>query len=220
MNATKEIINLDVFNGAAEAGCLSTSKTEAQTSGGRAGPLRNEGNHLKEVYSVDGILNDPQGRPLKTLPFMEVEEVPELQNRKKPYYENKQERPNHRIMIELAAKGYDVKEIAEMTGYTTVCVNNILRQPNLQKCLVNEIRQQVSADEEVVEIIRKNVVKSIQLYESVLNDPKAEMKLKMEAAERLLNRRYGKPNQPINRGSDVDLNELPDSELLKMAKGN
>lgn len=159
-----------------------------------------------------------QGRPVSTV--TEVEEPPLLQNRKAPYYENKQERPNHRLMIELHAKGYNIKEISEMTGYSAVCVNNIVRQPNLQRALVSEIRKTVSADEEVVEIIRQNVVKSIQVYEAVLDDPKADVKLKMEAAERLLNRRYGKPNQPINRGSDVDLNELPDSELLKLAKGN
>lgn len=143
------------------------------------------------------------------------EEVP-LDNRKLPFYENKHERPAHRLMVELAAKGYDVNEIAERTGYTTVCVNNILRQPRLQKPLLKSIREQVSADEEVVEIIRRNVVNAAKLYESVMNDPAKDVKERMEAAERFMNRRYGKPNQPINRGTDVDLNALSDSELAKM----
>ena len=218
MNATEK----EFWKRAAEAGCVSileTDQSKTCVNNGNSAVNGLAGSSLHKGDAVESITNSPLGRPVET--WVEgVEDPPELQNRKKPYYENKQERPNHRMMIELAAKGYDVKEIAKMTGYTPVCVNNILRQPNLQKALVSDIRKQVSADEEVVEVIRQNVVKAVKLYESVLDDPKADIKAKMEAAERMLNRRYGKPNQPINRGSDVDLNELPDSELLKMAKGN
>ncbi len=144
--------------------------------------------------------------------------APELANRKAPYYHNQQERPAHRVMLEYAAKGYSVKEIAEMTGYTPVCINNVLRQPHSQQTLVNEIRRIHGEDEEVVSIIKDNVVASCRLYEKILNggelaDSIEDRKLQMETAERFMNRRYGKPNQPINRGTEVDLNTLSIAEI-------
>jgi len=97
-------------------------------------------------------------------------EAPPLANRKPPHYYVQQERPAHRLAVELAAKGHDVKEIAEMIGYTEVAINNWLRQPHAQQTLVDTIHRNVSADDEVVEIIRQNVVKAAKLYEEVMND--------------------------------------------------
>jgi predicted transcriptional regulator len=141
-----------------------------------------------------------------------------LANAKPPnkYYQNQRERYTHRIMLEKAAQGYTVKEIAEQTGFTAVAVNNILRQPYAQQTLVDEIQRIHGVDEEVVEIIKKNVVKAAKLYETVLNDPMADRKDRMEAAERFLNRRYGKPTQPMSQGSAIDLNALSDDEIAKL----
>lgn len=139
-----------------------------------------------------------------------------LANRKGPHYTVQQEKPHHRVFLELAAKGYTVREIASQCGFTEVCVNNILRQPHSQQTLVNTIRENFGVDDEVVEIIKNNVKASVQLYESILNDPKKDIKDRMEAAERFMNRRYGKPNQPFSKGSSVDLNNLSDEELAAM----
>ena len=142
-------------------------------------------------------------------------EPPTLVNRKLPFYENKQERPAHRLMLELAAKGYDVKEIAQRTGYTTVCVNNILRQPALQSTLVKDIRKTVTEDEQVVKIIRDNVVKAVNALASIIDGGDGvRASDRIAAAEALLCRRYGKPNQPINREKGVDLDSLAIAELV------
>lgn len=139
-----------------------------------------------------------------------------LANAKPPYYQNQRERYTHRIMLEKAAQGYTVKEIAEQTGFTTVAVNNILRQPYAQQTLVDEIQRIHGVDEEVVEIIKRNVVKAAKLYEGILNDPSADRKDRMEAAERFFNRRYGKPTQPMSQGSAIDLNNLSDDEIAAL----
>lgn len=142
------------------------------------------------------------------------EDAPTLANRKLPFYQNKQERPAHRAMLELAAKGYDVKEIAERTGYTAVCVNNILRQPALQQTLVNDIRKTVSEDERVVQIIRENVVRAVNTLADVMAGGEGiRASDRIAAAEALLCRRYGKPNQPINREKGVDLDSLSIAQL-------
>ncbi len=144
-----------------------------------------------------------------------VGDAPTLANRKAPYYHVQQEKPHHRVFLELAAKGYTVKEIGEMTGFTPVCVNNILRQPHTQQFLVNEIRDIYSVDEEVVTVIKDNIVDIVKGLVNVAKSGVNES-ARIAAANSLLDRRYGKPNQPINRGTDVDLNKLSDEELAAM----
>jgi len=156
----------------------------------------------------------PENIPVKVI--SEVFEPPPLANAKDPFYFNKKEKPVHRAMLHLAAQGYDVKEIAERTGRTPVCVNNILRQPMLQSTLVKEIHRVNGEDQEVVEVIKSNVVSAVKTLASIINDEKAKGSDRIAAANALLERRYGKANQPINRGTDVDLNSLTDAELAAM----
>lgn len=139
-----------------------------------------------------------------------------LANRKAPYYVVQKEAPVHRLMLEYAAQGYDVKEIAEMTGRTPVCVNNILRQEHAQQNLVNTIKKNVNEDREVVEIIKRNVIASAKLYENTLRDEKIGLDTRLDVAERFLCRRYGKPTQPMAQGTVVDLNDLSDDQLAAM----
>lgn len=142
--------------------------------------------------------------------------APLLANRKEPYYRVKQERPAHRVMTELAAQGYDVKEISAKLGYHPVTVNNILRQGHSQQTLVDACRKYASEDDEVVELIKGNVVKAVETLKEVMQDPNAKGSERIAAAEALLNRRYGKPNQPVNRNTDVDLNKMSDADLAAM----
>jgi lambda repressor-like predicted transcriptional regulator len=150
---------------------------------------------------------------------VEVKQAPLLVNRKKPYEQYgyggkvKQERPAHRLFLELAARGYSIKEISEQTGYSAVCINNILRQPNTQQVLVNEIREVADQDNEVVELIRDSVVDAVKTIVSIRDDPKTPQAIRLAASNDLLNRRYGKPNQPVNRETGVDLNALSIAEL-------
>src|SRR5881397_2013652 len=97
---------------------------------------------LMELVEPDK-LDKPKGEALRTLATSAITSTSAgaqplananaatlpLHNAKPPYYQNQRERYTHRIMLEKAAQGYTVKEIAEQTGYTTVAVNNILRQP-------------------------------------------------------------------------------------------
>lgn len=170
---------------------------------------------IDEAAVVDGLSvgQSPSGSIQKMNP---TDEVKLLFNRKKPFYNVQQEKPHHRVMLEMAAKGMNVKEIAHATGYTPVCVNNILRQSHSQESLVEEIRRQHGTDERVVQVIKDNVLAAVETLASIVRDDKAKGSDRIAAAEKLLERRYGKANQPINRGTDVDLNALPDSELAKM----
>lgn len=186
-----------------------------------------EFHELMELVEPDRALAEPgphsclakpatEGREGRTASTKTQSSAAPLANAKPPYYQNQRERYTHRIMLEKAAQGYTVKEIAEQTGFTTVAVNNILRQPYAQQTLVDEIQRIHGVDEEVVEIIKRNVVKAAKLYENILNDPTADRKERMLAADTFFNRRYGKAVQPMSVGSCVDLNSLSDEEIAKL----
>lgn len=173
---------------------------------------------LEAEYGQDEVIDPSALEALKSTPahVADVYDPPPLANARAPFYTNQKEKPAHRAMLHLAAKGYTVKEIAERMGRTPVCVNNILRQPMLQKTLVNEIQRVQGEDEQVVEVIKSNVVNAVQTLASIIRDSSAKGSDRIAAANVLLERRYGKANQPINRGTDVDLNTLSDSDLAAM----
>lgn len=142
--------------------------------------------------------------------------VPLLWNRKPPQYVRQQEQAWHRIALEMAANGYTAVEIAARLGCTPTAVQDILRQPQYQKTQVELIRKASSADQEVLELVKSSVVTAVKTLATIVEDSKARSSDRIAAARELLDRRYGKPNQPTNRGTDVDLNTLSDKELAAM----
>lgn len=151
--------------------------------------------------------------------LIEANEPSLLHARKDPWYENKSEFPVHRQMIELAGQGFTVKEIAAMVGKTPQNVNNILRQKPLQQHLVNEVHRKVTEDQKVLDLVRNNVVMAMGVFVEIAGNEKCKPADRIAAAKELIDRRYGKTNQPINRTNDVDLNSLSDEELLQR-RGN
>lgn len=139
-----------------------------------------------------------------------------LWNRKEAKYIRQQELPWHRTCLEMAANGYTAEEIAARLGCTPPTVQEVLRQPQYQQTQVNLIRRAADQDHEVCELIKANVKLAVKTLASVMSDEKARNGDRISAARELLDRRYGKPNQPMNRGTDVDLNNLSDKELAAM----
>lgn len=159
--------------------------------------------------------------------IVEREDAPLLVNRTPskhgvPQYESgvynvKQESPRQRLVVELAAAGKNNKEIAELTGYHPMTVGALLRQPQTQQVLVNEIRARVDRiDQEVVEVIKEGCLVSAHRLLKIVKDDKAKGSDHIAAAKEFWERRYGKANQPINRGTDVDLNHCSDADLARM----
>lgn len=143
-----------------------------------------------------------------------------LNNKLNTDHVRKKELPHQRQIIELVAKGYTHAEIAKIVGVNQLTVHRTVAQPGAQQVLAEEIHRQVSEDEKVVEVIKENVLVAVKTLAEIVKDTKARGSDRIAAANVLLERRYGKANQPINRGTDVDLNSLPDSELIKLAKAN
>lgn len=166
---------------------------------------------LTAIESQEQVQPQPPRREFPSAPSQ-----PTLFNRKDPFYFVKQEKPHHRYMLHLAAQGFTVKEIAEQTGFTPVAVNNILRQPHAQALLVDEISRHSTRDEEVFELVTKQVTSAVKVLASIMNDEEARGSDRISAARELLDRKYGKPNQPVTHKETVDLDSLSDAELAAL----
>ncbi len=140
-----------------------------------------------------------------------------LYNVPKARYLRQKELPGHRLMIELLAKGLSYAEVAKITGSTHETVEDIAKQPYQQRNLVEEVRRHADlVDQQVLEIVKEGCLVAAQRLLRIVKDDKAPAMAHISAAEKFLERRYGKANQPINAGTNVDLNSLTDSDLAKM----
>jgi uncharacterized protein (UPF0147 family) len=141
---------------------------------------------------------------------------PHLWHRKPPQYVRQQELDWHRHVIHLSARGFQANEIAAILGRATTTVQDILRQPFYKDEVVAEIRRVASEDEQVVRIVKENVAKAVGVLAQICEDTAAPKRDRIAAANAILDRRYGKPNQPIARDTGIDLDKLTDEDLAKM----
>lgn len=146
-----------------------------------------------------------------------LEDEDSLHNVKLPFFEIKHEKMEHRIMCFLKAQGFSNTEIAEKTGYGNVQVGQVLRQPWAAKRVIEEI-QKAGRDE--VEILLKGEARASveRLVMERDNAPKASDRI--SAADKLLDRLYGKPNQAISLTAKVAVsNDMSDAQLAAIAMG-
>lgn len=119
-------------------------------------------------------------------------------------YQAKREQPKHRVMIELAAKGFDKKEIAEMVGCTPPTAHNTLNHPQFQRTLAETIHQRLGQDDEMVRLVEEGAKLGLKAMLNILRDPEAKGSNHIAAAKEFLDRKYGKSVQPIVK-AEVDL---------------
>ena len=124
----------------------------------------------------------------------------------------KYEKPYHRMMAMLSAEGHSLREIAQMTGFTTVSISNVLRQPWMQKIILEHIATQ---SDQVMLSVRAECLKSVDVIKELRDTAESEP-VRLKAAQDFLDRTYGKPNQPMSV-SQVDASQLSDDELAKLA---
>lgn len=170
--------------------------------------MLNEIEQLEELTASKGLVQNLN----KTITVVNSRPL----DQRSPNYQFLKERSVHREILEYIAKGYTDKEIAGITGFTAPTIGNVRKHPMYQDDLLREIKRKANEDQEVVEFIKSKVVTAVKRIATVMESETATPMQVIAAAEALLNRRYGKPNQPVNAGNSVDLNNLPDSELARM----
>lgn len=146
-----------------------------------------------------------------------IDKDTQLFNQRSPAYFLQAERPEHRIIIYLKAEGYSNLEIADKVGWTPAGVANIVKQPWAAKRIV-EIIQQKGGDA-VQQLLQGSAVDMVQRLITEANEAQCSRD-RITAADKVLDRIYGKPNQSIVHHKGTDLNRLSDEELAKLAFPN
>lgn len=141
--------------------------------------------------------------------------IPPLRNRFEPVVELGHEKPEHRLIAVLKAAGHSNVEIAALTGYTPLHISTVCKQTNIEQFILERMH---GTGDKAMQILHEASVKAaerlIEIAKTAVNE-----ECKRKANNDILDRRYGKPNQPYTVQTK-QANELEDSELAKIAQGN
>lgn len=153
-------------------------------------------------------------------PSNEVEDISPrpLWNGRAPGYTLKAERPEHRIIIMMAAMGMSSKEISEACAVAgspvhTVTVNYIRKQPWAVEQILKEIEN--AGREPVRQLLQGAAYEAAERLIQLANEAKQE-RTKLAANEAILDRVFGKATTPIEV-STKNPDEMTDTELLAIA---
>lgn len=171
---------------------------------------RREGVELPEGFAttkpVDAGLVEEADSWVVTMPMF---------NPSAPGYLLKRERPEHRVIIYLKCQGLNYREIARKTGWSSCGVSNVCRQPWAQKIILSEITK--AGRDQVEALLNTEDINSLMKLVELRDDPNVVPETQRKCAVDLLDRKYGRPNQPITH-IDGDIKQMSDAELLSIAK--
>lgn len=185
-----------------------------------------EGKSLRELLLED----DGRAVPLNKQLFVnsDVQEVYEQEvaagrqppqddffNSKDPNLAIRHEKPEHRLVIFLKARGHSLKEIADATGFTIPWVSQILRQPWARARLAQEIN--AAGRDELSTVIEGAAKDSMFTLIELRDDEDTPANVKANVSQYLVDRLLGKPKQSIEQRTG-ELKELTDEQLTAIAR--
>lgn len=107
----------------------------------------------------------------------------------------KRELPRHVIIAELLARGFNQKEAAALAGCSRENISQLKRNPWFQERVVMAIERNI--DQELKEFLDKEVLNSLEVVRRIRDDPSVRAADRLAAAQAILDRRFGRPSQPI-----------------------
>jgi hypothetical protein len=137
-----------------------------------------------------------------------------LFNVQEPRWARNKEKMVDRVAAFMHLEGMSNKEIADHLGVHPLTISNTLRQPWVQDLMVQEAKK--LGRDAVKRLIEESALKSVEVLIEVRDSDKANLDTRRKAANDLLDRVYGKPNQPITHREEVNLDSLSDEELAKI----
>lgn len=105
------------------------------------------------------------------------------------------EKPEHRMILYLKLNGRTTKEISELTGYTTVWVRQITRQPWFRKKFTEEAK--TAGLDAVEKFLEGEVMESLEVIRDLRDDRRQKGNTRLAASNALLDRFLGKPTQKV-----------------------
>lgn len=133
-----------------------------------------------------------------------------LFNGRQPQYTLKSERPEHRIVIMMTAAGMSTKEIAQSTGMTPQAVMYIKKQPWAVQQVLEEIEK--AGREPVVQLLKTAAMDAAQRLIDIAENAE-NLETKRKANNDILDRVFGKPNQPVTNNVVVDPTKMTEAEI-------
>ena len=142
-------------------------------------------------------------------------QVAPLHNPTDPRWTLKREKYEHRLIIYLKCNGFTNREIANKTGFHIVTINNVCKQSWARAIILAEITR--AGRDQVETVLQGEALESVLKLIDIRDDDKTPVEVKRKAANDLLDRYMGKPNQPITH-AEVDPRQLSDIQLAEIAK--
>lgn len=163
-----------------------------------------------EVPIVQPLVN---GRDYTPTPF--DDKAPRLAHAFDPHQDIKHEKAEHRLMVLLKAAGYSNAEICKETGFTPFTVSNVMKQPWAERMILERIHGTADKAMQVLQDAAEAAAKRlVSLAENAKND-----EVKRKANNDILDRKYGKPNQPYSVKQRT-AEDISDAELAKLVQSN
>lgn len=111
----------------------------------------------------------------------------------------------HRIIATMKASGHSVDEIAKEVGQSTSTVRNALKQPWTQQHALDLVEANGAA--KVEQFFAEKALPAAEKLAEIMDDPTASTRDQLAAANAILNRNFGMPNQPLsvtNKQTPID----------------
>lgn len=138
-----------------------------------------------------------------------------LHNSRDPRYVLQTENIGHRAVVVLKAAGLSQKEIAAKLNVSLPYVGYVLKQSWAEKLLLEQLHGSVDSAMQYLQEAAVGAAKRlVEIAETATN-----IEVKRKANNDILDRKYGKPNQPHSMTTKA-ANELTDEELSKHLQSN
>lgn len=164
---------------------------EARVSGRQEHSNCGSGQLLENNYLIDHpVMEAAETDPLR---LFASEERP-------PNFAIISEKPEHRLIVYLKARGMSNKEVAEKTGYTQAWVSQIVRQPWFRLRLVTELKE--AGLDKVAKLLESSAFDSVYTLIEIRDDEEAPRAVRRACADSLLDRWLGKATVTVKRDDD------------------
>lgn len=165
-----------------------------------------------KVNITDIIGDSPQcGSNLERDQEFSSERKP-LLNTAQPAYENQRERAYHRMVAFMVAEGYNDMEIAAKLDRSAATIGYLRKQPHIEALIVSLIHGRGDA---AIDTLHKAAEEAAEtLIENMRLAKKAgAFGIVRQNANDILDRKYGKPNQPTTVTTRKTVEEMTVAEI-------
>lgn len=131
-----------------------------------------------------------------------------------PRWNLQKERYVHRLCAFMLAEGRNHTDIAREIGVCSQTVNSWAAQSWMQELVLEMIHRE---GDETMKKLHDASVKAAETLVNVMNDAENKAETRLKAANDILDRKYGRPNQP-HTSRTIPAEQLTDDDLARLVQ--